>query len=316
MEEQPFLVNPQSLMDLFGNPADPALDFVSSSMSLPVIDAWDFGSLLEFEMEDASCGRSQDTDAANQLIKQAVEKAALDPTGSIQEWSNNPLYMTLNAYLAKKGYLDTTAHPTDTDTGGGAAAGSSVTVPAPATAVSTAYSEADAVADVEFLRLQGIAEGQNVQPPPTGTSTYQHTISMLRDTFQQTLDEETHIAKAAVDRAHQNSRANRGEPLMECLLQASLEECERRSTHRRRDILRRTANAVRQLRSNSMPERRRRNLRPRATIILTEWFDSNRESPYPDDEEKRELAEKAEIGIEQVSNWFSNRRNRRLKGGV
>ena len=56
--------------------------------------------------------------------------------------------------------------------------------------------------------------------------------------------------------------------------------------------------------------RRRKHLRPKATRILKEWFERHLDFPYPSEDEKRLLASQCDITVEQVSNWFSNKRCR------
>jgi hypothetical protein len=170
---------------------------------------------------------------------------------------------------------------------------------------------ADETKDREFLRAHDIAEG-HIPPAPDG-SPYQRTLCRIRDHFHKTLEEERRISQEDVEQKYSAARANVGEPVMTSLLQACLEQCERESATRRRDVYQITAGAVRRLRSQSMPARRRRNLRPKATEVLTRWFDAHTASPYPTELQKQKLAETAGIEVEQVSNWFSNRRNRRGK---
>ena len=56
--------------------------------------------------------------------------------------------------------------------------------------------------------------------------------------------------------------------------------------------------------------RRRKQLRPKATGTLKEWFERHLDFPYPSEDEKRLLASQCELTVEQVSNWFSNKRCR------
>ena len=56
--------------------------------------------------------------------------------------------------------------------------------------------------------------------------------------------------------------------------------------------------------------RKRRNLRPKATKLLNQWFERHLDHPYPSEQEKRQLATQCDISVEQVTNWFSNKRCR------
>jgi len=59
------------------------------------------------------------------------------------------------------------------------------------------------------------------------------------------------------------------------------------------------------------PEKRRReNLPPFAVQVLKEWMMENVKRPYPTDHDKSELASRALISPQQVSNWFVNARKR------
>ncbi|EYC39626.1 hypothetical protein Y032_0648g1103, partial [Ancylostoma ceylanicum] len=59
--------------------------------------------------------------------------------------------------------------------------------------------------------------------------------------------------------------------------------------------------------------KRRRNFSKEATAILQEYYENHLAHPYPTEEEKGVLAEKCHISVQQVSNWFGNRRIRTKK---
>ncbi|RCN47027.1 homeobox domain protein [Ancylostoma caninum] len=59
--------------------------------------------------------------------------------------------------------------------------------------------------------------------------------------------------------------------------------------------------------------KRRRNFSKEATAILQEYYENHLAHPYPTEEEKAVLAEKCHISVQQVSNWFGNRRIRTKK---
>lgn len=75
-----------------------------------------------------------------------------------------------------------------------------------------------------------------------------------------------------------------------------------------------TCEAVMILRSRFLDaRRRRRNFSKQASEILNEYFYSNLSNPYPSEEEKEGLARRCGITVNQVSNWFGNKRIRYKK---
>ncbi|CAF1582320.1 unnamed protein product [Rotaria sp. Silwood1] len=67
---------------------------------------------------------------------------------------------------------------------------------------------------------------------------------------------------------------------------------------------------TRQEQSNDKECRNTRFLGSRAVSILNQWFQLNREYPYPDDERTEQLANEAGITQKQVKKWFANKRVR------
>ncbi|CAF3253821.1 unnamed protein product [Rotaria sp. Silwood2] len=67
---------------------------------------------------------------------------------------------------------------------------------------------------------------------------------------------------------------------------------------------------TRQEQSNDKECRNTRFLGSRAVAILNQWFQSNRDYPYPDDERTEQLANEAGITQKQVKKWFANKRVR------
>merc|ERR1719300_2151172 len=70
--------------------------------------------------------------------------------------------------------------------------------------------------------------------------------------------------------------------------------------------------AVMVLRSRFLDARRRerRNFSKTSQEILNEYFYANLANPYPSEEVKEELSRKCGISVQQVSNWFGNKRIR------
>ena len=58
------------------------------------------------------------------------------------------------------------------------------------------------------------------------------------------------------------------------------------------------------------PKKTRGNLPKTSVSCLKDWLFSHVKDPYPSEEEKKELAEKAHITVPQLNNWFINARRR------
>jgi hypothetical protein len=63
---------------------------------------------------------------------------------------------------------------------------------------------------------------------------------------------------------------------------------------------------------NESSSKKRSRLPPNSVAIFRHWLFNHLESPYPSEEEKEELAQKAGLRITQVNNWFTNARRRIL----
>jgi len=98
---------------------------------------------------------------------------------------------------------------------------------------------------------------------------------------------------------------------LDLAFQTEFTKIENESIHRRTYIEQVSSHAIQKLRLECRPTRKRRNLPPVATKILTDWYNQHNQHPYPSDPEKLILAKQANIKVVQVNNWFSNRRNRK-----
>jgi len=68
-----------------------------------------------------------------------------------------------------------------------------------------------------------------------------------------------------------------------------------------------------QLQHEHLRRRKRRNLPREAANILNEWYALHPHNPYPNDSEKRSLAERTGLKVTQVATWFVNARARKPK---
>jgi hypothetical protein len=57
-------------------------------------------------------------------------------------------------------------------------------------------------------------------------------------------------------------------------------------------------------------EKRRRSLGKRATEVLTQWFFAHLSDPYPSEEDKARLCQDCGMSMNQINNWFGNKRMR------
>lgn len=53
-------------------------------------------------------------------------------------------------------------------------------------------------------------------------------------------------------------------------------------------------------------------LNPKAVELMSDWYQKHESHPYPNDDEKRDMAEGGNISLAQVKAWFANKRNRTL----
>lgn len=76
------------------------------------------------------------------------------------------------------------------------------------------------------------------------------------------------------------------------------------------DLKRQVADTL--ARSISLPvsSKSKNKLPPKAIKILTDWYESHMDHPYPTAKEKKDLAEECEIPTKQVAIWFNNKRSR------
>merc|ERR1711865_254476 len=68
-----------------------------------------------------------------------------------------------------------------------------------------------------------------------------------------------------------------------------------------------------QLQHEHLRRRKRRNLPREAANILNEWYTSHEDNPYPNEIEKRDLAQRTDLKVTQVATWFVNARARKPK---
>ena len=158
------------------------------------------------------------------------------------------------------------------------------------------------------LSLQPLGNGD---PPSEGVSPYYARVAALRQAHEE-LTGQAHVCYAeATAELRSTAEVYQEEPLLHSLIPAAREVQNGLMRVACINIDAALDQAIKDLKLATLPPRRRRNLPPAATQVLTEWLALHRDHPYASDMEKKTLAQKAGVSVEQVSNWLSNRRNRR-----
>ncbi|KAJ5071319.1 hypothetical protein M0811_10381 [Anaeramoeba ignava] len=89
--------------------------------------------------------------------------------------------------------------------------------------------------------------------------------------------------------------------------------------NKRKDLLKRQAEEKPKQVSETLPEQEkkkkkaRKSLSPESKRVLLIWLFYNIKNPYPTNEEKLTLSQKAKVPLVQVNNFFVNARRRLLK---
>lgn len=89
--------------------------------------------------------------------------------------------------------------------------------------------------------------------------------------------------------------------------------------HQRQHLTTRVSGSLYLLKSNlpkdqdGRPKKSKsRLLSTKAVALMQDWYDNHLENPYPNEDEKKELADLGNISMGQVKAWFANKRNRSL----
>ncbi|KAI6170236.1 Homeobox domain-containing protein [Aphelenchoides besseyi] len=114
---------------------------------------------------------------------------------------------------------------------------------------------------------------------------------------------------AVLLRQQQNVR-----PITQQEIQRMLEIIQRKWSRFQIQLKQTTCENLVNLRHRLLDQRRkRRNHSKKATEVLNHYFQTHISNPYPSEEDKLELARQCQITVNQVSNWFGNRRIRYKK---
>ncbi len=144
-----------------------------------------------------------------------------------------------------------------------------------------------------------------------GCTQYSATIQSLQATYHEVRRREESLTNERATEIRSHVREFFCDPVLVANQDRAIACCYKASKARRSDVMQTMTAAIQRARFDALPERRRRNLNPRATRVLTVWFETNEACPYPTDDDKEQLALLSGVSVDQVSNWFSNRRNRK-----
>jgi len=166
----------------------------------------------------------------------------------------------------------------------------------------------------DFLENQGITptdlEAQNPKDPKTEEFIFK--FEQLKQRYKEELDKLGRVCDKfcallmALLREQSHFR-----PVTDHEIQLKLGEMQRKFDYVRFQLKNSVCNAIQMLqRQYNQPKKKRRQLSKQATEILNNWFYEHINDPYPTDEEKNILASKCLLSINQINNWFGNKRIR------
>jgi len=163
----------------------------------------------------------------------------------------------------------------------------------------------------EFLEAQGI-ECPEDEPDPKGDE-FTFKLQQLKTAYNEELDKLNRVCSEFVQRMTTLLR-EQGQirTVTEQEIQAKTLIIQQKFDFVRNQLRTNVCNAILVLQKqyNHQSKKRRRSLSKRATEVLSHWFFEHINDPYPSDEEKSMLAAQCVLSLNQVNNWFGNKRIR------
>jgi len=163
----------------------------------------------------------------------------------------------------------------------------------------------------EFLEAQGI-ECPEDDPDPKGDE-FTFKLQQLKTAYNEELDKLNRVCNEFVQRMTTLLR-EQGQirTVTDQEIQAKTLIIQQKFDFVRNQLRTNVCNAILVLQKqyNHQSKRKRRSLSKRATEVLSHWFFEHINDPYPSDEEKSMLAAQCVLSLNQVNNWFGNKRIR------
>eukprot|EP01112_Ceratiomyxa_fruticulosa_P020664 TRINITY_DN7119_c0_g1_i1.p1 TRINITY_DN7119_c0_g1~~TRINITY_DN7119_c0_g1_i1.p1 ORF type:complete len:404 (+),score=77.50 TRINITY_DN7119_c0_g1_i1:435-1646(+) len=164
----------------------------------------------------------------------------------------------------------------------------------------------------DFLEAQGIEVPEEDDVDPS-TDEFGYKLQQLRNAYGEELEKLNRVCSEFVARTAGLLREqNQVRAVSDQELQSKTAVIQQRFDYVRNQLRTNVCNAITVLQKqfHHQTKKRRRSLSKRATEILSHWFFDHINDPYPSDEEKAMLAAQCVLSLNQVNNWFGNKRIR------
>eukprot|EP01113_Clastostelium_recurvatum_P000678 TRINITY_DN1030_c0_g1_i1.p1 TRINITY_DN1030_c0_g1~~TRINITY_DN1030_c0_g1_i1.p1 ORF type:complete len:392 (+),score=111.66 TRINITY_DN1030_c0_g1_i1:140-1315(+) len=164
----------------------------------------------------------------------------------------------------------------------------------------------------EFLEAQGIETPEEDEVDPQ-TDEFGYKLQQLRSAYSEELEKLNRVCTEFVQRTAALLREqSQVRAVTDQEMQCKTGVIQQRFDYVRNQLRTNVCNAILVLQKqyHHQTKKRRRSLSKRATEILSHWFFDHINDPYPSDEEKSMLAAQCVLSLNQVNNWFGNKRIR------
>jgi hypothetical protein len=172
----------------------------------------------------------------------------------------------------------------------------------------------------DFLDSQGISthELENQNPKDSKTEEFILKFEQIRQRYRDELEKLSRVSHEFMQRMLVILRDQASfRPVTDHEIHLKLGALAQKFDGVRTQLKHNVCNAIINLQKQyNQPKKKRRQLSKQATEVLTNWFYAHINDPYPTEEEKQMLAAKCVLSINQINNWFGNKRirNKRRNG--
>uniref|UniRef100_A0A7E4W7P6 Homeobox domain-containing protein n=1 Tax=Panagrellus redivivus TaxID=6233 RepID=A0A7E4W7P6_PANRE len=178
--------------------------------------------------------------------------------------------------------------------------------------------------NAELLRLDNMLTAENVMGPEKDENTsdnitdqteYKDKLKTIRKEFETRMEHHNYktgsISSDVVQLLKQHSRVR---PISSEDVDKWINALKKKFHNVEMQLKQTTCEEVMSWKARFLDARRkRRNFSKQATEILQQYFNEHLSNPYPSEADKEELARRCNIKVNQVSNWFGNKRIRYKK---